>query len=102
MIIWSGRGILIPLILGLLVYLFGLLPESYSDYGFAFALLIAGIINWFLGKAWNEKGSKILVEKDTGKEFLIQPNHKFFFIKMEYWGIIFFILGCIALFQVIF
>lgn len=99
MIVWSGNGFLSILVLGASIFLLGaILPETKIDYGFSFAFFIAGAFSWFMGKRWNEAESKVVIEKSTGKELIIRPNHTLFWIKIQYWGIIFVIFGCLFLY----
>jgi len=39
-----------------------------------------------------------MIDKATGQEFLIKPDHSLFFIKMQYWA---YIVGAIGLFFLI-
>src|SRR5258706_10350622 len=59
----------------------------------AMSLWIAGTACWFLGRRLNNRPGRIMIDKGTGQELTIQPNHHLMFIKMEYWGPIFFAIG---------
>ncbi|WP_411680960.1 hypothetical protein [Clostridium thailandense] len=102
MIIWNGLGILAPIIafasLVLTEYSVEILFNNqnyYQEHGWPkfLAFLIAGILCFFIGRALNKNNSKIYIDKETGKEILIKKRHSFFFINMEYWAIIFLIIG---------
>lgn len=98
MLIWSGKGILSVLVLLIsAVLLMGVFPEEKSDYAFVGAFFIAGVFSWFMGKRWNEKDGQIVVDKATGQEIELKPNHSLFWIKTQYWGIIFGIIGFVLL-----
>lgn len=98
MIIWSGRGILTPLILIASIVLFiSLSSESVSVYTFPLSILLAGAANWFLGKKWNNVPGRIVVDEATGERIELKSNHTLFWIKMEYWGVIFGVIGIIQL-----
>src|SRR5258705_3723247 len=43
------------------------------------------------------RSGRVLVDKATGQETTIRPNHHLMFIKMEYWGPIFFAIGIFVL-----
>ncbi|MGG7209465.1 hypothetical protein [Clostridium baratii] len=43
----------------------------------------------------NDEG-KTYINKETGKEVILRKKHSFFFIDIEYWGIIFPIIGIIS------
>ena len=102
MIVWSGRGALSVLVLIASFVLFNsIIPRAYSDYAFVLSFFSAGAFSWFMGKKWNDAGPKVLIDKATGKEIQLEPNHSLFWIKMHYWGIIFGILGVVVLIQAV-
>ncbi|NLR93847.1 hypothetical protein [Flammeovirga agarivorans] len=98
-LVWSGRGGLSVLVL--LVSIFGLVqivPRDFASYAFIVSLFVTAVFSWVMGKKWNGK-TQILMNKSTGQDILLKPNHSLFWIKMQYWGIIFGILGLIILIQ---
>ncbi len=98
MIVWSGRGFLTVVVLA--VVLFGLtsfLPKDQNSLSYAISLFASGIFSWIMGKRWNESNQKTYLDKNTGEEVILKPNHSLFWIKMQYWGIIFGILGVVML-----
>jgi hypothetical protein len=100
MIVWSGRGILSALVFILSLISFNsLLPMQQSGSGLIGSLFVAAAFSWFMGKKWNEQEGQVLMDKASGKEFMVKPNHSLFWIKMQYWGIIFALLGLLALIQ---
>ena len=42
---------------------------------------------------------RVLIDAETGKKVIFKGNHSLFWIKMEYWGPIFMVLGLIILAQ---
>nr|WP_297919279.1 hypothetical protein [uncultured Allomuricauda sp.] len=100
MIVWSGRGFLSILILVATLFLcFLVLPDEYSDYGFVITAFVTGIFSWFFGKKWNLQNERIVIDEKTGQKLKIKNNHTLFWIPMQYWGVIFSVLGTIILFQ---
>lgn len=100
MIVWSGKGFLSALVLlGTLFLSIWILPDSLSDYGFVIACFISAGFSWIFGKKWNKRNERIVTDDKTGQKFRIRSNHTLFWIPMQYWGIIFSILGVIILFQ---
>lgn len=98
MIVWSGRGFLSAVVLIVsIVILAYILPKEQGNYGIIISLFIAGIFSWFMGKKWNQKNTRTLVDKESGQEVTLKPNHSLFWIKMEYWGLIFGVLGLVVL-----
>lgn len=57
------------------------------------ALGITGVSCWFLGRYLNGKPGRVMIDKATGQEVYEKPNHHLMFIKLEYWGLIFFAIG---------
>lgn len=103
MIIWTGRGILSVLVLVLIILVFSqILPNDYEDFAVILGFLSAGIFSWYFGKKWNNEHSKMLIDKETGKEIELKPNHSLFWIKMQYWGVIFTFFAIILLIKTLF
>ncbi|QDH78207.1 hypothetical protein FKX85_03785 [Echinicola soli] len=99
MIIWSGRGIFSILVLLLSVALFmSVLGNAYLQYAFSLSFFVAGVFSWVMGRKWNSDEGKTLVDKKTGQEFSVKPHHSIFWIKMQYWGPVFIILGLLVMF----
>ena len=99
-IIWKGYGFLVPFITAVIVaavsmifwYLF---PKSIF-LGPCLGSFAAAAAIWLVGKKFNSPTkNKILVDQQTGKEFLFKPDHSLFFIKMQYWA---FVVGAVAVF----
>lgn len=94
MIIWSGRGILTPLILVASILLFiSVSSDEIGVYTFPLSILLAGVLNWYFGNKWNNKEGRIMVDETTGERVEFKPNHTLFWIKMQYWGVLFGIIG---------
>ena len=100
MIVWSGKGILSVLVLIVtLLLLIMILPREQGNLAFMIGFFVAAAFSWFMGKKWNEEEGRTVIDKATGQEIEIKPNHSLFWIKMQYWGIIFGIFGMIILIQ---
>lgn len=104
MIIWQGRGFLVAVI----VFGFSLLlnltfnatyGEGYYDHHkwpFALSLVGSAILCRVLGNNFRKKSDRVVIDKLTGKEFVInQSRHTLFFIPMQHWGPI--LLACAAI-----
>jgi hypothetical protein len=101
MIVWSGRGGLSIAVL--IVVLFScilIFPKDQSDYGFVIAFSIAGIFSWVFGNKWNGQNERTVIDEKTGQRYILKNNHTLFWIKMQYWGIIFCLIGIIILGQI--
>ena len=89
MIIWSGLGFLPVVVLFASVFLFSLvLPEHLFDVGLILGFLITAAFSWLMGKRLNEVEGRTVIDKKTGEEVTIKPNHSLFWIKMEYWAFV--------------
>ncbi|EAR00185.1 hypothetical protein [Maribacter sp. HTCC2170] len=100
MIVWSGRGFLSVIVLiAALFASISLLPKHLADYGFVIATFTAGIFSWYFGHKWNTANAMTVIDEKTGEKFLLKNNNSLFWIKMEYWGPIFLVLGIVILFQ---
>jgi hypothetical protein len=108
MIIWSRAGflVLVILVLSFLLtwFLFDAITgvDNYnSEHGLpdVIAFALAGVACWFLGRALNKPRGKVYIDPDTGGEVIVSgSSHTLFFIKVEYWGIILFLIAIINIF----
>lgn len=94
-IIWRGLGWLVPVI----VFGFSLVGNlvfntAYKDgywdshhWPFAISLLFSAAVCWFLGNYLKARSDRVAIEKETGKEIVInQSRHALFFVPMHLWG----------------
>ncbi len=101
MIIWNGYGILVPVIVFSISLLFQFMLDSLFYKGFYssqkwppfLALSLSSVVIWLLGRRLNKNNERVLVDPKTGEQVKLVKNHSFFWIKMEYWAIIFLLLG---------
>ena len=96
MIIWSGLGILIPL-----VVVFGVAAGTvlfsalgFSGVGPGFGFILAATANWGLWKLIYPKNPRILIDPSNGQQVVINPKHGLFFIPAKAWT---WILGILAI-----
>ncbi len=61
------------------------------------ALWLSGLASWFLGRYLNSRPQQVRIDEKTGQEILYRQSHDLMFIKMEYWGLIFFAVGLILI-----
>ena len=93
MLIWSGWGILVPLIMALALLLAVPFEGDATKYGLAFSQAVAAVAIWVAGKKLNGKPGRIMVDQETGETVELKTKHSLFFIKMEYWA---FVVAAIA------
>jgi hypothetical protein len=95
MIIWRGWGFLVA------VFTFGtslameLATESMTGdfyqreaWPLALALVVAGVVTWWVGKQLNARGGRAVVDEATGQKLTIGGSHTFFFVPMHYWAVV--------------
>ena len=106
MIIWSGLGFLVAVIvfgcsLALNFAFNAWLGEGYYDthkWPLAVSLFLSAIICWFLGSALRKRTSRTVIDKETGKETVLnRSNHSLFFIPMHIWAPILAAIGAVVL-----
>ncbi|HDW8004919.1 TPA: hypothetical protein RM482_000496 [Bacillus cereus] len=102
MIIWSGWGFLVAIIVIINTLLgkaiFGSITGDatyFQDHSWPMVVMfiISGVMSWYLGKYINKPDGKVYIDAETGEKVMFNKKHSLFFIKMEYWGPI---LGVIA------
>jgi len=60
------------------------------------ALIITGLCCWFFGRYLHSRPPQRTIN-NKGEEVLIKPVHDFMMIKVEYWGVICFLLAVFVL-----
>ena len=58
---------------------------------------LAGFFCWKIGKKINSKSPKILIDPKTNEEVRLTERHTFWFLPLQYWGIIYSLIGIYAL-----
>jgi hypothetical protein len=108
MIIWQGLAYLVAVIIfgcSLVVNLIfnAKVGKGYYDnhsWPFAVSLIVSAVICWFLGNYLRKRSDRIVIDKLTGKEFVLnQSRHALFFIPMHWWCPIL-LVGAMILFSI--
>jgi hypothetical protein len=103
MIIWTGWGFLVALIVFACALVTNLIADSRTGgdaywnahkWPMGVALLVAAILCWFIGLAFHDRKPRVLIDAETGKEVVFRKSHSLFFIPVRWWGPI---LGILAL-----
>jgi hypothetical protein len=105
-IVWRGMGGIV-LIVGILVSLIVNIVTSsvYEEPNYfqshlwpkLLALLLCGAICWFLGRYLNSRPGIVVVDAQTGQQTVERPYHHLFFLKMEYWGLVYWVVAVVVL-----
>ena len=104
-IVWNGAGPLI-IIFGIIsALLANIFASSFSSEDSYFAhhpwlqaltLATAGLLSWFTGRFLNTRPGQEVIDRQTGQVVIEKPNHHLMFIKMEYWGLIYFAIALVV------
>lgn len=107
MIVWSGFGFLV-LIVGVSSMLFAEFvcqrilgdyePYLYQRYGWLFlvGMSIAAILTHGLHRLLLLQKGRVVIDRETGQELTLRPDHSFFFVPVKWWPIVFLIFGVVA------
>jgi hypothetical protein len=95
-VVWQGRGYFVPLAIiadlaltGLIASALGFRDATIQTYALEFFLAVVLFMPlWVYGKKWNSERHE-LIDKATGKELVIGNYHRFFWIPMQYWAVIY-------------
>jgi hypothetical protein len=101
MIIWSGFGIIVPMIACAFVGASMAAAGSTSDgkIPILFGLILSGIACYFLDRIIEKRFTRTVIDKETGHEFKIGMTSSFFFIPMRFFIVIFPVIGIVQLFR---
>jgi hypothetical protein len=106
MIIWDGKGWLVAAIAFALLVGSEYASEAfYADQSYyqthmwprAAALILAGVIVWFVADWLRRSGSRTVIDKATGQEMVLGGNDALFFIPVRFWAPILALGGIAAL-----
>jgi len=94
LIIWSGFGFLVALIVfgcSLVANLIfnATVGQGYYDHHkwpFAVSLIVSAVICWFLGDYLRKRPGRVVIDKKTGREFTLNKKHTLFLIPVHYWA----------------
>jgi hypothetical protein len=102
LVVWRGYGLLVPPIYaaalaGCLALGYAVVPaedpEKLPDWLFALSFLIAGIVCWLLGQRLNSPPANPSAR--TARLVAYEPGecHDLFYLTVEYWGVLFGVVG---------
>jgi hypothetical protein len=102
-IIWSGLGFLVPLILLLCLALCELVFDGiygkgyYAAHNWAMGLgtLLSAAGCWWLDGLLRRRPDRVLIDKATGQETVMRRNHTFMAIPVRFWPAILTVIGLV-------
>ena len=105
-IIWQGLGFLVAVIVfgcSLVANLVSnaTVGDGYFDrhkWPLAVSLIVSAALCWLLGSYLGARSDRIAIDKETGKEFVVnRSRHGLFFIPILYWPPILLVIALILL-----
>ncbi|MFS0874027.1 hypothetical protein [Paenibacillus xylanilyticus] len=100
MILWKGWGILgiiFPVVVAGLLASLGFTDENARWYYFI-GLALSAILIWFIGKHLNKDKDEVFTHEKTGQRYKLGNRHTLFFIPLQYYAIVYLILGIMPFF----
>lgn len=106
-LIWRGWGIGVPLIVIIVQLLIELIVDKITgSQGFIKAhswiwfigLSLSAIIIWFVGNRLDAKPVRVIIDKETQREYEIKSKHDLFWLPFKWWSIPVLALGFIFVF----
>ncbi|KNY26136.1 hypothetical protein [Pseudobacteroides cellulosolvens] len=105
MIIWSGWGILTPVIVMLMALIGGGIGSiflgnagSKGNWFIDVFIVLSSVIIWKVGKYFNRNANEVYANQATGETRRVGNRHTFFFIPMQYWAVGVIILEIVTIF----
>jgi hypothetical protein len=107
MIIWQGFGFLVAVVgIGILALTeYAVRAITNNDFYFPshgwpklVGLWLAAAAVYGLARYFDSRPGKVVIEKATGREFVLRKRHSLFFVPMKYWTYILLVLGVVFLF----
>ncbi len=104
MIIWSGLGFLVIVIVIACEVATSMVatqltgnPDYLQLHGWVIGLglLASAVVCWLLGNYLSNAGARTLIDPQTGGQVVYRRRHSLFFIPMRWWGVLL-VLGGIA------
>jgi hypothetical protein len=98
MIIWSGRGILIPIIaifgfvggaagVGYVSRLLGIAPENFAKFAMFLTPIVPVGLLWWFGGTWGKTKEETLLDPRTQQPVILKSRHTFFFLTARVWAV---------------
>jgi len=103
-IIWTGKGYLVFVVVFGCSLIANLISDAaigsgYYDthkWPFAVSLIVSAAICWLLSDYLRKRSDRVVIDKQTGQEFLInQSRHTLFWIPMHWWAPILIVIAWI-------
>lgn len=100
-LIWQGLGFLVvilPLAVLLVMSLLGALVNLSNMATIVLALILSAAAVFYLGKRFNSRPGRILVDPNTQESVELRKRHTLFWIPMQYWAFPILLIAIIAAF----
>jgi len=105
MIIWQRFGFIVAVIvfgcslIANLIFNAEAGPGYYDHHKwpFAISLMVSAVLCWFYGQYLEKRPGRAVIDKKTGREFILNKRHTLFFIPVRYWAPILLVCALILL-----
>jgi ABC-type Fe3+ transport system permease subunit len=103
MIIWQGFGFMVVVIVFGCSLIANLIFNAEAGEGYyshhkwplAVSLIVSAVLCWLYAKYLGKRKGRVVIDKQTGREFTIIKKHTLFFIPVLYWAPIFLVCALI-------
>jgi hypothetical protein len=95
-IVFNGKGWLVP-ITGLAAIVACGVSGARDPVIVWSAFGLSGLLDHYLGRKWNNVEGRLVQDLTTGEITEVKPDHSFFWIPMQYWLYIKFVLCAICI-----
>ena len=95
-LVWSGWGIFVlPIVFATSVAVGGFLQllltaanrPDLAFLAFSAGLFAAAAVNWLVGRRFNNRPGRELLDPQTQQRVILRRVHRLFWIRMEYWSV---------------
>ena len=107
LLVWKGWGYLVVVItLGILIAVQFAVDRAFGDPHFytlhgwpkGIGMLLSAAAIYFAARHFKAQPARTLIDKATGREFVLRREHSFMFVPMEYWTFILAAIGLVLFF----
>ncbi len=96
MIIWTGNGIVVPFLFAAGYWIAsltanGIWGANYTethDWVISVSIVIGSVFCWLVGRSLQKRAARVVIDKQTGKEFIYRTSHTLMLIPIHWYAII--------------
>ena len=96
MIIWKGKGIVVIILFVIGYWITSFAANSIWSAGYtashdwvsAAGIALGSIFCWFAGVSLERRGTRVVIDKATGREITLRSSNSLFFIPVKWWALV--------------